>query len=396
MMTPPWVATVVVAVMCAGVALLPSASAAARLLAATCGPAIADPLAEAPWPLTRLRPDLAWPLSTGNGVTVAVIDSGVSADHPGLAGKVLSGADYVEPGGGSGQCDENGHGTLIAGIIASRETVSAGFTFHGVAPGATIVPVKVLRDQRRSFEADLSNKIATAVRFVVDARGADVINLSLTTPSTPELEAAIRYALGKGAVVVAAAGNQGETGDSQIPYPAAYDGVIAVAGVDDKDQHVSTSSAGRYVDVAAPGDRIAGPSPAGGGYLFSEEGGTSFAAAYVSGVAALIRGYDPRLTPAQVAERITTTADHPAELWNPQIGAGVVDPARAVGALRLAGAGQQVRPEQVELAPVPPDRDHLVRVAAAWIGVIGSALAVLALVAVPVVRRGRQRRWQSP
>ncbi len=364
-----------------------------RVAPAPCGPRITDPLAEAPWALTRLRPDLAWPLSTGVGVTVAVIDSGVSADHPSLAGKVLPGADYVKAGG-PGTCDENGHGTLIAGIIAGRESVSAGYTFHGVAPGARIVPVRVLRDQGRSFEDDLSNRIATAIRWVIDARSADVINLSLTTPPTPQLEAAVRYAIGKGVVVVAAAGNEGETEGAGAAYPAAYDGVIAVAGVDTADVHVSTSSVGRYVDVAAPGARVAGPSPAGGGYLFSEEGGTSFAAGYVSGVAALIRAYDPSLSPDEVARRIMETADHPADQWNSTVGHGVVNPARAVGALRLFGEARPGQAQHMQLPAVPPDSTRSVTVTATWIAAVGASTAVVVLIAVPVVRRGRQRGWR--
>src|SRR5262245_35161479 len=306
------------------------ARAAARL--AACGPVVTEPLAEPPWPLARLRPDLAWPLARGAGVTVAVVDSGVSGSHASLSGKVLPGLDLVPGGGGSGQCDESGHGTLIGGIIAARDVVSAGFVFHGVAPEASIVPIRVLRDEKRSFDDDLPGRIATAVRWAVDSGHAGVINLSLTTTPTPALASAIAYAIGNGVVVVAAAGNQGDASQPGQPvYPAGYDGVIAVAGVDEKDGHVSTSDVGSYVDIAAPGVRIAGPAPNGGGFVFAPDGGTSFAAAYVSGVAALIRSYDPRLTPAQVTQRITSTADHPGQMWDPEVGYGVIDPARAVG-----------------------------------------------------------------
>jgi type VII secretion-associated serine protease mycosin len=380
------------ATLCA-VAAAPAPAQAARL---ACGKDIPDPLAEPPWALTRLRPEAAWPLSTGAGVTVAVIDSGVSDNHPVLAGKVRTGKDFVLPGGGPGTCDENGHGTLIAGIIAGREATSGGFRFHGIAPGASIVPVRVLRDQRRSEESDLSDRIATAVRWAVDVGDAGVLNLSLTTPDTPELAAAVRHALDRGVVVVAAAGNDGEAADGQPAYPAAYPGVVAVAGVDDKDVHVSSSSEGDDVDVSAPGTRIAGPAAAGGGYVFTADGGTSFAAAYVSGVAALIRAYEPALRPEQVARRITDTADHPADQWNRQVGYGVVNPARAVGALRPVGgsapAGAVVR---VEPVPAAADPLRVVRAGAPWIAVTGIAAALLVLLAVPVVRRGRRRGWRT-
>jgi type VII secretion-associated serine protease mycosin len=319
----------------------------------------------------------------------------VSADHPALAGKVLPGADYVLPGGGPGDCDENGHGTLVAGLIAGRETSSAGYRFSGIAPDAKIVPVRVLRDQSRTFESDLSRRIANAIRWVVDARGARVINLSLTTPPTPELAAAVTYALGKGAVVVAAAGNEGGSSQSGQPeYPAAYDGVLAVAGVDAHDERVNSSSAADYVDVAAPGERISGPSPAGGGYLFSAEGGTSFAAAYISGVAALIEAYEPGISPSQVDQLITDTADHPADIWNSRVGYGVVNPIDAVGALRLTSGGgpgglPRARPPTPRADPL-----HGVRIAAGWIALAGAATTALVLLAVPVVRRGRRRGWR--
>jgi len=372
-----------------GLALVPGRPAIGA--PARCGPVVTAPLAEAPWPLTRLRPDLVWPMSRGAGVTVAVIDSGVSADHPALAGQVLPGTDFVAPG--AGDCDENGHGTLIAGIIAGRESTSGGFRFTGMAPEAKIVSVRVLRDQRRSSDPELSGRIASAIRWAVDVGRASVLNLSLTTPSTPVLADAVGYALARGAVVVAAAGNEGDNGAAS--YPAAYNGVLAVAGVDTQDGHVGSSTTGDYLDVAAPGARIAGPAAAGGGYLFSEEGGTSFATAYVSGVAALIRGYQPDLTPAQVAQRITETADHPAELWNNRVGYGVVNPRQAVGA--LPPTVRQNRQPQTKLDRPAAADDPLARVrtAAVGIGAAGSALALLLVLSVPVVRLGRRRGWRS-
>jgi membrane-anchored mycosin MYCP len=362
--------------------------------AAACGPVIADPLAEAPWPLTRLRPDLAWPLSTGAGVTVAIIDSGVSGAHPALDGKVARGTDFVTPG--AGDCDENGHGTLIAGLIAGRQTVSNGYAFHGVAPGAQVVPVRVLRDQTRSFNDDLPARIAEAIRWAVDVGGAEVMNLSLTTTHSPDLEAAIRYAVGKGVVLVAAAGNEGAAAQPGAPvYPASYDGVIAVASIDREDKHVGSSTAGSYVDIAAPGVEIAGPSPAGGGYLFSEQGGTSFAAAYVSGVAALIRSYDPTLNPQQVAQRIMQTADHPAEIWNPVVGYGVVNPQRAVGALTAARSDASGSLTQVQAPQLPEDPLRQVRLIATWAAVVGAITAALALIGAAAYRRGRRRHWRA-
>ncbi|MGX7672119.1 type VII secretion-associated serine protease mycosin [Plantactinospora sp. DSM 117369] len=392
----------VVAALVAGLVAAAGSPAAAipsiRYAAARCGPTVTDPLSAAPWPLTRLRPDLAWPLSTGVGVRVAVVDSGVSADHPTLAGKVLPGRDLLSSSdGGDGRCDENGHGTLIAGIIAGRESVSAGFRFYGVAPGAEIVPVRVLRDQRRSEEADLSGRIAEAIRWAVDEADADVVNLSLTTPPTRQLQSAVAHAVARRVVVVAAAGNTGESGveAGQPTFPAAYPGVIAVAGVNAADAHVQTSTSGDFVDVAAPGERIAGPAAAGGGYLFTAEGGTSFATGYVSGLAALVRSYDPTLSPDQVADRITQTADHPDGLWNSQVGHGVINPVRAVGALRPSGVPEPGAAVSVPPPAARPSPLRAVSAASGVIAVVGVALALLLLASVPVVRRGRRRGWRT-
>ncbi len=386
-------AVVAVTVMAAGPppSTLDSVSVAGR--ATSCGPVVSEPLAEPPWALARLRPDLAWPLSRGAGVTVAVIDSGVSPDHPTLTGKVLPGLDLL--GTQSGQCDENGHGTLVAGLIAGRETVSGGYRFHGVAPDATILPIRVVRDQRRTSDSALSDLIAQALNWAVDHGSADVINLSLTAVPTPGLSAAVQHALDAGAVVVAASGNEGEAGNGAAAYPAAYDGVIAVAGADTQDRHVPSSSAGEHVDVAAPGVRIAGPAAAGGGFLFSAEGGTSFATAYVSGLAALIRAYDPQLGPRDVAWRITSTAAHPPGGWNPEIGHGIVDPARAVGVL-APGQASGALPAQVPAsdgrlaAPErPQETDDGTGTLALWVAIVGALATLSVIVAVPVVRRGR-------
>jgi type VII secretion-associated serine protease mycosin len=383
----------------AGLATTPAVEAGAT---ARCGQPVTLPLPEPDWALTRLRPDLAWPLSRGAGVTVAVIDSGVSPDHPALAGKVLPGRDLVVEAGEAqavagvtlGQCDEVGHGTVVAGIIAGREETSAGYTFSGIAPDATILPVRVLRDQTPDANADMATRIATAVNWAV-GQGAKVINMSLTTGPSPQLADAIAHALASGVVVVAAAGNSGTDATAAVTYPAAYDGVIGVGGVDDKDQHVDSSTVGNWVDVAAPGVRISGPAVAGGGYVYAESGGTSFATAYVSGVAALICAHDPTLSAAQVAERITATADHPPQGWNAEVGYGVVNPARAVGALDPGAAVPSEPAGQVSPLVAPATSHDAVSTAAPWVAGAAAMVALGVLVAVPVTRRGRERGWRA-
>jgi subtilisin family serine protease len=193
-------------------------------------------------------------------------------------------------------------------------------------------------------------------------------------------------------VVVAAAGNEGTSEQpGQLTYPAAYPGVIGVAGVDQQDQHVSSSTSGDYVDVAAPGVRIAGPSPEGGGFLFSADGGTSFATAYVSGVAALVRAYYPNLRPDQVTQRITETAEHPAQSWNPQVGYGVVDPARAVGAIVESTEDGRVPVGGVAAAPQPVRGDRELTLAAGSVAGAGVLVVFGVLVGGSIARRGRRR-----
>ncbi|MET8039418.1 type VII secretion-associated serine protease mycosin [Micromonospora sp. NPDC005215] len=361
----------------------------ARAAPPACGPASEEGLTAMPWALRRLEPSAAWPLSRGAGVTVAVIDSGVSAVHPLLAGQVLEGRDFNDLAANQGQCDLVGHGTMIAGIIAGRE--GTGVPFSGIAPAARILPIRVLPNLKDTRDTQLPVQIAAAIDWAVE-QGADVINLSLTTIPGPELTAAVDRALAKRVVLVAAAGNRAEDQQDRPGYPAAYPGVIAVGGVDEQGGHVGSSISGDYVDIAAPGLNIIGPAPQGSGYRAEPTGGTSYAAAYVSGVAALVRSTYPDLTPQQVAERLERTADNPPEGHNGDIGYGVVNPYRAVSSL----LGTRANPPATAL-PAPVVHDDPLgwqRAVAIWAAAVGGLLTVLLLIARPIVARGRQRGWR--
>ncbi|SCL18911.1 type VII secretion-associated serine protease mycosin [Micromonospora inyonensis] len=353
-----------------------------------CGPSGERAPTTTPWPLRRLEPGAAWRMTRGSGVLVAVIDSGVSATHPALRGRVRDGRDFSGLPQHAGQCDLAGHGTMVAGIIAGR--AEAGTPFTGIAPSARILPLRVLPDTRRTNDESLPGQIAQAIRYAVD-NDAEVINLSLETLPTPQLAAAVEYALDNRVVVVAAAGNQQQQRDEPA-YPAGYPGVIAVAGVDEQGGHVGTSISGDYVDIAAPGHNIVAPAPGGSGWLTEPEGGTSFAAAYVSGVAALVRAAHPELSPAQVASRLARTADAPPEGRNDQVGHGVVNPYRAVSNL----LGTRSDPPLGAMAEPTPVTDPWARerVVAIWAAAIGALLAVVLLVSRPVVRSGRRRGWR--
>lgn len=296
--------------------------------------------------LQALHTDRAWQTTKGKGITVAVVDTGVDDSLPDLAGQVLPGKDLIGFGAGRGDRSWGRHGTAMAGIIAGRgHGVGRADGVLGIAPEAKILPVRVILEasdpSRDKARESRGTALADGIRWAAD-HGADVINLSLGDDSAsahPEggEDAAIQYALKKGAVVVASAGNGGEKGD-HISYPAAYPGVIAVAAVDRYGTHAAFSTRHWYATVSAPGVDIVVPAPDRHYYI---EWGTSAASAFVSGAVALVRAAHPGLTPAQVKKLLTDTArSSPAGGRDDSRGYGIVDPAAAIkagGKLRKAG-----------------------------------------------------------
>jgi membrane-anchored mycosin MYCP len=383
----------VVALLAAVAAMVPVDPAAAR---AACGEPQTAQLTAQPWPLRRLRPDRVWPVTRGQGIIVAVVDSGVSDDHPALKGKVRTGFDLVQPGGGDGRCDEAGHGTLIAGLIAGRDLPDEESTFHGLAPDAQILPIRVLRKNEQVRGDVHSKRIADGIRLAVQNH-ADIINLSLTTMPTPELEDAIRFARDNDVLLVAAAGNTDavgtnpDTGEEINGFPAAYEDVIAVSAISKEGGHLDISVSRKYIDIAAPGDDIAGPAPNGKG--FNQADGTSFATAYVSGTAALVRAYRKDLTADEVRARIVATVDPNPAGWNREMGHGVVNAYWAVFSLG-AEDEEPAPPVRVGLSAPAPDPLRNVRLLAIWAAVIAAVASLLLVVSVSVWRRGHRRRWQ--
>jgi type VII secretion-associated serine protease mycosin len=279
------------------------------------------------WALNRVQFDKAWSVTRGDGVLVGVIDSGVDAAHPDLAGRVLRGATFLGAGYRShqGQTDVAGHGTHVAGIVAASPHSAAGVS--GGAPAARILPVRVLDDEGSGWGSDVAKGIVWAVD-----NGAQVLNLSFgaTTPSRA-LQSAVAHARSKGVVVVASGGNDGK--DGPISYPAAYPGVLSVGAVDPGDSVVPFSTTSPYIGISAPGESVLSTVPAKvDPSRLAERSGTSMAAPYVAAAAALLIAARPTMTAAEVAARLQETAQDLGPLGRDDLyGYGLVDPARALG-----------------------------------------------------------------
>ncbi|MEU1333950.1 type VII secretion-associated serine protease mycosin [Streptomyces sp. NPDC005865] len=352
-----------------------------------------------PWPLQRVLLDELWQDGKkGQGIRVAVIDTGVDDKNPQLAHAVnaRSGRDYLAKGKGADPTnDQVGHGTKVAGIIAARPHQGTGFV--GIAPAATIIPIRQ-NDAQNSGDSDT---MAKAIDHAV-AEGADVINVSQDTTKplsrTSALAKAVRDALEADVVVVASAGNDGLDGHTKETYPAAFDGVLAVASSDRNNERAAFSQAGAFVDVAAPGVDIVSTVPGGGQCA---DNGTSFSAPFVAGVAALLKSRHPDWTAAQIATQIEQTAERSINGHDNFVGWGVINPVRAVTTSDLPhppvsptpdpGVAKAPAPdtERFSLAETPQQRTE--RLAVYVLGITAVVVAVIAGTAA-AVRQARRRR----
>ncbi|MBO0511287.1 type VII secretion-associated serine protease mycosin [Streptomyces beijiangensis] len=279
----------------------------------------------APWSLQRILLDQMRGESTGKDVTVAVIDTGVDNTNKQLSSAIAPGGkDFV--GNTKGTTDTEGHGTRVAGIIAARPVSGSGFA--GIAPEAKILPIRYTggEDEKKpGSSATMSAAIDYAVK-----QHASIINISSDTVGRQDnaaLRAAVDRAVASGALIVAAAGNEGADGKSADTYPAAYEGVLAVAASDRNDERAFFSQSGKFVDVAAPGVGMISTVPKGGQCTAD---GTSFAAPYVAGVAALLKSKHPGWSAAQITTRIEESAKRTGRDRNQYLGWGVVDPIAAL------------------------------------------------------------------
>ncbi|MEU7958530.1 S8 family serine peptidase [Micromonospora humida] len=336
---------------------------------------------EAPWALRLLAPQTSWPLTRGAGVVVAVVDTGVSAAAPALAGAVRPGADVT---GGRADSDCAGRGTALAGIVAARPAGDGGPT--GIAPDAEILPVRITDANRRISPA----RLAAGIRLATTA-GADVILVAAgVTSATPELTDAVGAAVARDILVVAAVTDRGgeNGGDPPVGYPAGFPTVLAVnaVGVDGAAGPVAADAG---TDLAAPGAGL-GIAPRGSGHY--RVGGAPVAAAYVAGVAALVRAYHPGLSQAEVRARLERTAiPAPGGGPTPGVGGGTLDAYAAVAALAPRQGDPPVPVAAGPLVvPIAAGPSRAARVAG--LTVLGALVVALLVAAATLTRAGRTRR----
>ncbi|CAL9393795.1 type VII secretion-associated serine protease mycosin [Streptomyces sp. XY006] len=370
---------------------------AAGLTLVPAAPAHADGIRAQQWALEAMHTTEAWQTTKGAGVTVAVLDTGVEADHPDLAGNVLPGKDLVRFGAEPGDRAWARHGTAMAGIIAGHGHGPGNADgVLGIAPEAKILPVRVILEDgdpsRAKARSTRGNALAEGIRWAAD-HGADVINLSLGDDSAsahpePTEDQAIQYALKKGVVVVASAGNGGEKGD-RISYPAAYPGVIAATAVDRAGTRASFSTRRWYATVSAPGVDVVIADP---DHKYYEGWGTSAAAAFVSGAAALVKAAHPGLTPAQIKTLLEDTARNaPVGGRDDSRGFGFVDPAAAIrAAARLKPEGLRSASYGEKYFGSGPDAASSGDDTADWAAPLAGGAGGVLLVAAVVLWRGRR------
>lgn len=254
-----------------------------------------DPSYNAQWGLPRIKANLAWDISWGNdSITIAVVDTGVDANHPDLSANLVYGYNAIT--NTSNTDDDQGHGTHVAGIASGIINNNRGIA--GVSGKSKIMPIKALSSTGSGYTSDIGEGIMWAAD-----RGAKVINLSLGGPYYDQyLQDSVNYAYNKGALIIAAAGNSNTSAPS---YPAALNNVVAISAVDQSNSRASFSNYGSYIDLAAPGVSIYSTTYDGG---YGYKSGTSMAAPFVAGAAALIWSLDNNKSAGEIETILKSTA----------------------------------------------------------------------------------------
>ncbi|GAA2402819.1 type VII secretion-associated serine protease [Catellatospora methionotrophica] len=357
-------------------------------------PALADRYRDDQWHLPFLRIAQAHAISQGEGVTVAVIDSGVEGKHPDLTGNVLKGFDTIVGGDGDGWGDDEGHGSSMAGLIAGHGHGAGGKEgVLGIAPKAKVLPIRISTAKGHGGGDAIAIGIDEAVK-----RGVKIISISESAPSgdSSVLIKSVERAHAAGVLVIAAAGNQPK--DYYVAAPGRYPGAVAVGAVDQKGTVAPVSVRGDEVQLVAPGVDITSTSRinTSANTQYRRSSGTSPATAITAGVAALVWSKYPQLTADQVLERMTRTAvDKGAPGRDRDYGFGVIDPVAALTAPAASAAAPTAAPSAeatlTSAITMPnPGAGGLTGVTLLLILLVGGVL--LAIVAVVVFLALRRRR----
>ncbi|QNE27127.1 type VII secretion-associated serine protease mycosin [Streptomyces sp. INR7] len=365
-------------------------------------PAHADTIRSQQWHLDAMKADEIWKISTGKGVTIAVIDSGVNR-IPELEGQVLPGKDF-EPDSveGDERTDVSSHGTTMAAVMAGSGKHPSGDGSFGLAPGAKILPIRVPHETNRATPSWVA-----AIRYAADS-DAKIINMSLALDGTanddePRREA-VNYALSKGKLVFAGTGNYGKR---DLFYPAATPGVVGVGAVDASGEPTKESQYGPQVDMAAPGIDIV--TACAGKTGLCKSSGTSDASALAAASAALLWSAHPDWTNNQVLRVLLNNAGKPVDgsQRNDFVGYGVVRPRVALQTpgdpgpadvyplpdLAASQAGAKSPSAAASAAPSPaPQAAEAAKGGSSllWVGLgLGACVLIGGAVTAVVVRRNR-------
>jgi subtilisin family serine protease len=334
-------------------------------------PAVADPVHDSQWQLSSLNVAEAHKYSQGEGVVVGVVDTGVDAGHPDLAGSVLPGVGLTASGG-DGRQDLDGHGTAMAGFIAAHGQAI------GIAPKAKILPA-------RALDVRFGLSFASGVGWAID-HGARVLCLAYTSQENEVDRRDVQRAIAMDVIVIAGVGNTDQVGGG--PYPLEYPGVVGAAGLDRNGNHAAISVTTPYATLAAPAVDVGSTDTLhGGGTGYALWSGTSDSTAIIAGAAALVRARFPQLSAVEVIHRLTATADDKGPPGrDDQYGYGEINLVKALTAdvpplTSSASAGP------TEAIPTPPSSSPgntglIVAIA----GVVILALAGAALIATGVIR----------
>jgi hypothetical protein len=382
------------------------------------GPASADEVRNAQmWVLDAINAPTAWQVTKGQGIVVAVIDSGVDPDVSDLTGSVVTGPDLTGVKTPSTNAGWGVHGTWMASLIVGHGHAGGGSGIIGVAPGAEVLSIRVVTDKadpgygqyQRESDSRVQQSLASAIGYAT-AHGASVISMSLGYGSpSAVVRSALQNALNRGVVVVASSGNSGDSvgarsGQAPYSFPADYPGVLGVAAVSQSGSAANFSSDNLSVQVGAPGVDVPAQGRDGQYWLVS---GTSPACALTAGVAALIKARYPHLAPALVVQAITSSAQNqPVGGYDDKVGFGTVDAAAALtvaASLARPGAGPAAPATtyfgggSAEVAPAPVRPRSAAGLAlSCLLGLASLTMVGTAWTRLIVLRRARHRAGRMP